>query len=121
MVVIAECTGTVSDMPDLHRLVTTGRSDALAIVRPDDGVYRRSVASVAEEVVARSSVPDLYDVLVAKKCITTAGGDAHAIRRPGHCINLTCVIEGKDEIAGTGIPDVYSFIITGGSDARAIG
>src|SRR5947209_20072867 len=81
-------------VPDLHGLVETGGSDALAIRRPRDGSYPIRVPSIGKEEMPCCRVPDLHGLIIA------GGGDALAGWRPHHsrdCVMMASVYNIIDE------------------------
>jgi hypothetical protein len=54
--------------------------------------------------------------------VNTGGGDGSAVGRPGHGSDVTDMAQvGSNGVAGNGVPDVDSFVVTGGSEIVAVG
>src|SRR5260370_1379772 len=79
------------------------------------------MACISEDVHPRGGIPHLYAVLSPQKEITACRGDPRAIRRPGHSVHRTRMIEEEDRHSRVSVPDLHSFIIACRGDPRAIG
>src|SRR5260370_1137357 len=82
MPIISVAVASIASVPDLHRLITRDRGNALAIGRPRYRPYSIRMPMISEDVASITSIPELYRI------IPRARSDALAIGRPRHRVYL---------------------------------
>ena len=98
---------------------------------PIEGAHDVSGFEVAEndrgmtmmEVVEESMVEALFShgFPYLHGAVNAGGSDGSAVGRPRHGSDVTSMAQvGSNRIAGDGVPDVDSFVITGGSEITAV-
>src|SRR6266487_3241820 len=115
----------------LTRFQVTSRTEVNQVDMPIEGAHDVSRFEVAEndrgmtmmEVVEESMVEALFShgFPYLYGAVNAGGSDGSAVRRPNYGSDVTGMAQvGSNRIASDGVPDVDSFVVTGGSEITAV-